>query len=119
MRGDAAMNIFVTSDPKVEPIGVRVLAILPRIRKSARVKDAEMFRELVLAVVDKAHEASSEPSLKGTKRIGQLVRELQAALDDNPDVSRPSQRGRLIAGGKTLILNSRSPSSSTKENTGR
>jgi hypothetical protein len=69
------------------PIGVRLERILPRIGKSAGVKDAEIFRALVLDVVDKAHEASSEPSLKGTKRIKQLVYELQAALDDNPDVA--------------------------------
>jgi hypothetical protein len=83
------MSIFVTSDPTVEPICIRVERILPGIGKSAGVKDAELFRALMLEFVERAHcMARSDPtSLKGTKRIGQLVYELQAALDDNRDVA--------------------------------
>jgi hypothetical protein len=72
------------------PIGVRVLSILPDIEKLAGVKDAQTFRALVLDVVGKAHDARSEPSLKGAKRIKQLVCELEAALNDNPEVAEPA-----------------------------
>ena len=83
------MSIFVTSDPTAEPICIRVERILPRIEKLARVKNFKIFPLLVMEVVDRAYGmASSEPSLKGTKRIGQLVHELQKGLDGNPDVAR-------------------------------
>jgi hypothetical protein len=52
MRGDAAMRM---------PIGVRVLSILPDIEKLAGVKNSEIFQPLMMDVVDKAHDASSEP----------------------------------------------------------
>jgi hypothetical protein len=83
------MSIFVASDPTAEPIYIRVERILPRIEKRAGVKNSKKFRLLVLDVVNTAYGmADSEPSLKGTKRIGQLVCELQQVLDNNPDVSR-------------------------------
>ena len=80
------MSISRTSDPKVEPFFERTL---PRIEKDAGVKNSEMFRVLLLDVVDRAHcMASRGPaSLKRTKRIGQLVCKLQKALNDNPDLS--------------------------------
>ena len=81
------MSISRTSDPKVEPFFER---ILPRIEKGAGVKNSEMFQALMMDVVDRAHYMASRgpASLKRTKTIGQLVRKLQAALNDNPDLSR-------------------------------
>jgi hypothetical protein len=84
------MSVSHTSDPKVEPICVRVERILSSIEKSAGVKNSEMFRALMMDVVDRAHRMASRgpASLKRTKRIGQLVCKLQEALNDNPDLSQ-------------------------------
>jgi|SRR6516162_7408656 hypothetical protein len=75
------------SVPKVESFFER---ILPRIEKGAGVKNSEMFRVLMLDVVDRAYDMASRGpvSLKRTKRIGQLVCKLQKALNDDPDLSR-------------------------------
>jgi hypothetical protein len=83
------MSISRTSDPKVEPVCI-VERILPRIEKGAGVKNSEMFRALMVDVIDRAHRMASRgpASLKRTKRIGQLVCELQQALNDNPDLLR-------------------------------
>jgi hypothetical protein len=80
----------LTSDPKVGPICIRVERILPRIEKGAGVKNSELFRGLMMDVVDRAHRMASRgpASLKRTKRIGQLVCKLQEALNDNPDLSQ-------------------------------
>jgi hypothetical protein len=74
---------FVGFDPAVFPI-------IDRAGRLARIKNQERFRELMMDVVDRAHRmANSGPaSLEGAKRIGQLVCNLQEALDDNPGVSQ-------------------------------
>src|SRR6516165_105709 len=84
------MSVSRTSDPKVEPICIRFERILPRIEKDAGVKNSEMFRALIMDVVDRAHYMASHgpASLKRTKTIERLVCELQEALNDNPDLSR-------------------------------
>jgi hypothetical protein len=81
------MSIPRTSDPKVE-------RILPRIEKRAGVKNSEMFRVLMLDVVDRAHRMAKQgpASLKRTKKIGRLVCELQQELNDNPDLSQHLER---------------------------
>jgi hypothetical protein len=83
------MSISRTPDPKVEPICI-FERILPRIEKSAGVKNPEIFRALMVDVIDRAHRMASHGpgSLRRTKRIGQLVCKLQEALNDNPDLLR-------------------------------
>jgi len=86
------MSISRASNPKVEPIFFE--RTLPRIEKGAGVKNSEMFRVLMLDVVDRAHCMASQglASLKRTKRIGRLVCELQEALNDKPDLCRHLER---------------------------
>ena len=84
------MSISRTSEPKVEPICIGVERILPRIEKSAGVKKPEIFRALMMDVVDRAHRMArlGPTSLKRTRRVRQLVCKLQKELTDNPDLSR-------------------------------
>jgi hypothetical protein len=81
------MSIPRTSDPKSDPTVER---ILPRIEKGAGVKNFELFRGLMIDVVNRAHCMARQgpASLKRTKRIEQLVCKLQKALTDNPDLSQ-------------------------------
>jgi len=84
------MSISRISEPKAEPICIRVERILPRIEKSAGVKKPEIFRALMMDVVDRAHRMArlGPTSLKRTRRVRQLVCKLQKELTDNPDLSR-------------------------------
>ena len=92
---------FTFAPTTLMPIGVRLERILPRIGKSAGVKDAEIFRALVLDVVDKAHEASSEPSGENT------------SPSTRPAATRPRQRSVPEGSSRVTSSPSMSPTATT------